>query len=133
MVKSGNWGISMPWYFCFQPSYWCPKKTEVEAGKQSEDSLVEPLPESHKAGFKVSNIIKEFTVKGKAKRAVDELSFTAVQNEITVLLGHNGAGKSTTISMLTSLIKRTTGRASIFGIDMFNDLKNVRKIMGMCP
>jgi ABC-type multidrug transport system ATPase subunit len=54
-------------------------------------------------------------------------------DQIFVLLGHNGAGKTSTISMLTGLFEQTSGTAELFGIDMFNDMDSVRKIMGVCP
>jgi len=41
-------------------------------------------------------------------------------DQIFVLLGHNGAGKSTTISMLSGLISSTKGEANLFGLDMFS-------------
>lgn len=41
------------------------------------------------------------------------------QNQIFALLGQNGAGKSTTISMLTGLIPSTAGKALCFDKDMF--------------
>jgi ABC-type multidrug transport system ATPase subunit len=50
-----------------------------------------------------------------------------------VLLGHNGAGKSTTISILTGLFEATEGRSEIFGLDMFGDMDSVRQLMGVCP
>ena len=50
------------------------------------------------SGLKLENVSKQFT---KNKKAVDNLSFTAPMNQITVLLGHNGAGKSTTMNMLS--------------------------------
>lgn len=53
--------------------------------------------------------------------------------QIFALLGHNGAGKTTTISMLTGLIEATKGKASVFGIDIFNQMDDMRKILGVCP
>ena len=53
--------------------------------------------------------------------------------QIFALLGHNGAGKSTTISMLTGLLSKTTGEAQIFEKDLFNDMQSVRQFMGVCP
>lgn len=53
--------------------------------------------------------------------------------QIFALLGHNGAGKTTTISMLTGLIEKTLGSAKVFDIDIFNEMDELRKILGVCP
>lgn len=53
--------------------------------------------------------------------------------QIFALLGHNGAGKTTTISMLTGLLEPTQGMAEVMGIDIFNDMAEVRKHLGVCP
>lgn len=47
------------------------------------------------------------------------LNLKIYQNQIFALLGQNGAGKSTTISMLTGLIESSKGSASIFDLDLF--------------
>lgn len=54
-------------------------------------------------------------------------------NQIFALLGHNGAGKSTVISMLTGLIKKSQGSASCYNTDMFEEMEEVREFMGVCP
>ena len=54
-------------------------------------------------------------------------------NQIFSLLGHNGAGKSTTISMMTGLLTKSAGSGSLFGNDLFNEMDEVRKNMGVCP
>ena len=46
--------------------------------------------------------------------------------EIFALLGHNGAGKTTTISMLTGLISSSSGKAEVFGYDLFSEMNEVR-------
>ena len=51
--------------------------------------------------IKVSNLTKEF----KDVKAVDDLSFTVEEGQVYGFLGQNGAGKSTTIRMLLTLIK----------------------------
>lgn len=50
--------------------------------------------------------------------AVDDLSFTVNESDIYGFLGQNGAGKSTTIRMLLTLIKPTAGEIKIFGKDL---------------
>ena len=48
-------------------------------------------------------------------KAVNDLSFTVNEGDVYGFLGQNGAGKSTTIRMLLTLIKPTSGQISIFG------------------
>lgn len=66
-------------------------------------------------------------------KAVNGVNLMMYSDQIFVLLGHNGAGKSTTISILTGLFEATEGRCEIFGLDMFNDMDSVRQLMGVCP
>ena len=54
-------------------------------------------------------------------------------DQIFVLLGHNGAGKSTTISLLSGLFGNTKGDVNLFGLDLFSQMDEVRKTMGVCP
>ena len=49
------------------------------------------------------------------------------------LLGHNGAGKTSTISLLTGLYTATEGTAEVFGSDLNEDLFTIRRSMGICP
>ena len=49
------------------------------------------------------------------------------------MLGHNGAGKTTIISMLTGLIEKSEGQAKCYEVDMFEEMENVREFMGVCP
>jgi ABC-type multidrug transport system ATPase subunit len=61
--------------------------------------------------LQVNNLSKQFD----ALKAVDDLSFTVNEGDVYGFLGQNGAGKSTTIRMLLTLIKPTTGEINIFG------------------
>ena len=53
--------------------------------------------------------------------------------QIFALLGHNGAGKTTVISMLTGLIERSKGSARCYDVDVFEQMDDVREFMGICP
>ena len=54
-------------------------------------------------------------------------------DQIFVLLGHNGAGKTSTVAMLTGLYRASYGTATVFGQDILEDVDEVRKLMGVCP
>jgi len=54
-------------------------------------------------------------------KAVNGVNLKLYADQIFVLLGHNGAGKTSTISLLTGLYDPTQGYAEVFGIDMFKD------------
>ena len=63
--------------------------------------------------------------------AVDNISFDIEQGEIFGLLGPNGAGKTTTLSMLSTMLKPTSGSATVNGIDIERDEDGVRKSIGI--
>jgi ABC-2 type transport system ATP-binding protein len=67
---------------------------------------------------------------GKDIIAVDGISFTVKKGEIFGFLGPNGAGKSTTIKILTTLLEKTSGKATINGLDIDADQVKVRRIIG---
>lgn len=56
-----------------------------------------------------------------------------VENEVFVLLGHNGAGKSTVISLLNGLYEPTSGTSIIYNYDLITELDEIRKIISVCP
>ena len=63
--------------------------------------------------------------------AVDEVSFTVSRKEIFGFLGPNGAGKTTTINMLCTLLKPTSGRATLNGYDVATRQDDVRQSIGI--
>jgi len=64
-------------------------------------------------------------------KAVDDISFTVSRGEIFGFLGLNGAGKSTTIKMLSTLVSPTGGRAKVLGYDVTKDGLEIRKRIGV--
>lgn len=65
--------------------------------------------------------------------AVDNLSITIERGTLFALLGVNGAGKSTTIKMLSCLVKPTSGDAFLCGHSIVSDAKEVKAILGVSP
>ena len=70
--------------------------------------------------LKITNLKKTYDNGFKAVNGVNVKMFG---DQIFCLLGHNGAGKTTMISMLTGLIQSTYGQASLFGKEMFGSKK----------
>ena len=70
--------------------------------------------------------------KGKVV-AVDDVTFTARDGQITGLLGPNGAGKTTTLRMLYTLLKPDSGTMKIDGIDPMADPIGVKQKLGVVP
>ena len=56
---------------------------------------------------------------GNGTQAVKGLNLKMFADQVFVLLGHNGAGKTSTIAMLTGLYEATEGSARVFGVDVF--------------
>lgn len=69
---------------------------------------------------------------GKLK-AVDSLTLKIPEGEIFGFIGPNGAGKTTTIKMLATLLLPTHGKIRIDGIDIEEDPRAIRKIIGYMP
>lgn len=72
------------------------------------------------------------TFDGKTN-AVDGISFDVFEGEIFGFLGPNGAGKSTTINMLTTILRPTSGDATICGYDLIKNQSAVRRSIGVVP
>jgi sodium transport system ATP-binding protein len=64
------------------------------------------------------------------KKAVDGLTFAADPGRITGLLGVNGAGKTTVLRMLSTIIQPTSGSAEVCGYDISRDSQRVRASIG---
>ena len=74
--------------------------------------------------------VQNFTKKYGDREAVKNISFTARDGAITGFIGHNGAGKSTTIKAITGVIRPTGGAIMINGIDVVKDAQKAKYQFG---
>ena len=65
--------------------------------------------------------------------ALLELDLTVASGAIFDLLGHNGAGKTTVVNLLTTLLALSAGRAEVGGVDIAVDPNRVRRMIGFLP
>jgi ABC-2 type transport system ATP-binding protein len=79
--------------------------------------------------IQVDHLVKKYRKSQKA--AVDDISFNVREGEFFAFLGPNGAGKTTTISILTTLLSKTSGTVSIAGYDMDREEKRIRANTGI--
>lgn len=64
-------------------------------------------------------------------KAVDNISFEVKKGELFAFLGVNGAGKSTTINILCTLLRKTSGTVSVCGFDIEKDTERVKSSIGI--
>jgi len=71
------------------------------------------------------------TKKYKEHLAVDNISFEVKEGEFFAFLGENGAGKSTTINMLCTLLEKTNGNVKIFDYELGKEDDRIRDVIGI--
>ncbi|KAL6133968.1 hypothetical protein ACLB2K_066201 [Fragaria x ananassa] len=151
-------GVRYPWNFIFQKCFWKTPNVnnyhnsspEVHirdkvsqkamfSGKENAKAAVEAITFDMKQQeldhrcIQIRNLRKVYANKKGKCCAVNSLQLTMYENQILALLGHNGAGKSTTISMLVGLLRPTSGDAMVFGKNITTDMEEIRKELGVCP
>jgi ABC-2 type transport system ATP-binding protein len=83
----------------------------------------------------VTNLVKTYPARRKtpAVEAVRDLSFSVAPGEFFGLLGPNGAGKSTTIGCINTLVRPTSGRIMVDGIDVVTEPLGARRRIAVVP
>lgn len=66
-------------------------------------------------------------------KAVDDVSFEIQQGEVVGLLGHNGAGKTTIMKMITGFLEATSGTIEVDGLFVGPDTQKIKKRIGYLP
>ena len=75
----------------------------------------------------VNNLVKDY----KEHRAVKGISFEVKEGELFAFLGENGAGKSTTINILSTILKKTSGEVKVFDNKLGEDDDRIRSLIGI--
>jgi len=83
--------------------------------------------------IELKNIVKTYSTKKTKVIAVDDVSFSVKEGELFGLIGPDGAGKSSIFRILTTLLLADSGSASVMELDVVNDYKEIRKIVGYMP
>lgn len=149
-VLPKEFGIRQPWLYFLSKNYWMGKtndkltdeqkrlldqgdQDDENAGNKKDFEAVPPNIKQLERDGEYMNVNKLRKIYPNGKEAVKSLSLKMYQGQIFALLGHNGAGKTTTLSILTGLYPATAGTASVFNLNMFDQVNEVRKILGVCP
>lgn len=152
-VLPGVGGVRKPWYYCLTGKYWCPSEIHDGANISEIDSPIDDRTEkllttggseslfeevghdlrtqkSIGEAFSIESMTKKFA---DGKVAVKNFTLDIYKGQVFILLGHNGAGKTTALSMLTGLLQPTSGKAIIKGIDVFRENSKLKEMLGICP
>jgi sodium transport system ATP-binding protein len=80
----------------------------------------------------LKELTKQFHDEAKKEEvlAVNAITFDCQPGEIFGLLGPNGAGKTTTLRMITTILRPTSGTATVCGFDIITQAKEVRRCLG---
>ena len=104
---------------------------EESANTQTMEEKQHRNEETAKARTEI--VIKDLVKQFDDVTAVNGLNLEIRKGEMFGFLGPNGAGKTTTISMLSGLLKPTSGTAQIAGFDIGKEPQKVKELIGVCP
>ncbi len=77
--------------------------------------------------------IKNVTKRYGTKLAVDDVTFTINKGEVLGFLGRNGAGKSTTMNIVTGYISASSGQVLVDGMDILEEPRQAKRCIGYLP
>ncbi|RWS12259.1 ATP-binding cassette sub-family A member 1-like protein [Dinothrombium tinctorium] len=131
-----QFGVPKPFYFPFLPSYWCPKRAKQSKNidySRRNSKFFERQMSCFETAISIANLRKEFSVGFTKKVAITDASLEINRNQITVLLGHNGAGKTTMMNVITGIFPPSSGSVTIDGYDVVTNSKDARRSISLCP
>ncbi|MCD6383375.1 MAG: metal ABC transporter ATP-binding protein [Thermoplasmata archaeon] len=96
----------------------------------SGKSVQEALEKKKGAVVRVEKV--SFSYDGRVD-VLKNISFEVGRGDFTAIMGPNGSGKSTLIKLLIGLLKPTTGRIEVMGLDPAEDPRSVQRVVGYMP
>ncbi|GAM19757.1 hypothetical protein SAMD00019534_029320, partial [Acytostelium subglobosum LB1] len=131
-VYQGDFGTGKGYFFFLRKDYWVQSDVPIYEQRLINGEGSKNIGK----GIELRDLHKEYTSntsKDKKVRAVNGLSLSIPSGTIFALLGHNGAGKSTTMGILTGMMPPTSGDAWINGRSVRTQMDYIRKHIGFCP
>ncbi|KAI1700931.1 ABC transporter domain-containing protein [Ditylenchus destructor] len=98
--------------------------------KYSENIEPDSVLNGHEVDIEIDNLVKTWPT---GEVAVNGIFLKAYRGNVTVLLGHNGAGKSSTFACLTGFSRPTSGTVRICGESVVTNLRRCQSLIGYCP
>jgi len=153
-IVSNGYGNKKPIYYFLLPSYWFNRNSSIKnkqwimntqkkyPSKININELDDDVqkhyrytcnPESNDDPIKIINLRKTFGGGKKKKIAVKNTCLSIGQNKVLALLGQNGAGKSTTMNIISGLSPPTAGDILVYGNSVKKNPSAVQADLGICP
>ncbi|XP_050295915.1 phospholipid-transporting ATPase ABCA3-like isoform X2 [Anthonomus grandis grandis] len=103
------------------------RRNSVDHSSEDVESMNLKEKDSYTTAIELIHLTKVY----RGNPVVKDLSIGIPEKEITILLGHNGAGKSTTMGMITGMIRRTRGQIKINGKEI-HSISDLAEPIGLC-
>ncbi|CAF3149244.1 unnamed protein product [Rotaria socialis] len=131
-VRPGKYGIPRPWSWPLD--YFFNNRFRTSKQRQSIDmQMVETLPDVNTT-VRINNLTKTYgRFNTEQQLAVDHISFKLEKSIIHGLIGHNGAGKTSTMEMMCGLLSCNCGTIEIHNKDLHENLDELKQCIGYCP
>jgi ABC-type multidrug transport system ATPase subunit len=131
-IRPGKYGIPRPWSWPFD--YFRNNRIKNQKRRDSVAmQMVETLPDLNTT-VRINNLTKTYgRFHTESQLAVDHVSFKLEKSTIHGLIGHNGAGKTSTMEMMCGLLSCDCGTIEIHDKNLYENLSELQKCIGYCP
>jgi ATP-binding cassette subfamily A (ABC1) protein 3 len=131
-IRPGKYGITRPWSWPLDNI----RNNRIKNQKRRESvtmQMVEP-PSGTNTTVQVNNLTKTYgRLNTEQQLAVDHVSFKLDRSIIYGLIGHNGAGKTSTMEMMCGLLPCDCGTIEIHDKDLYENINELQTCIGYCP